>query len=245
MIWLIQKSSEALRDTSIPNWCWFPKAFLFDPFASPSTKPLYVQSHKSSADHCFVAMTVAYSTTMQLGLSDRFQLILTPPDYQKPKTLLQPTQQRCNFKEVSIWKSSRNKWYQLPPSSQVSIGIWLNDGPSIAAQRDRTARGTEYSWRRKTLKLGSSGWEHSVLEIQKYYNPAQWKGVPPDKQILVPPPHWHWYQTEHFDIKNGYVTAWLPFSAIWPESWTKCIFKFGDIFDRKVINHWSGVSSSP
>ncbi len=32
---------------------------------------------------------------------------------------------------------------------------------------------------------------NSVLEIQKYYNPAQWKVIPPEKRILVPPLHWH------------------------------------------------------
>jgi hypothetical protein len=43
----------------------------------------------------------------------------------------------------------------------------------------------------------------SVLEIQKAYNPSQWKDVPAEKNFLIPPYHWHWYQDEYFEIKKG------------------------------------------
>jgi hypothetical protein len=44
----------------------------------------------------------------------------------------------------------------------------------------------------------------SVHEIQKYPNPSQFKDVPLEKNHLNPPYHWHWYQTEYFEIKQGY-----------------------------------------
>ena len=43
-----------------------------------------------------------------------------------------------------------------------------------------------------------------MLEIQKQYNVSQWKDVPADKNYNIPPPHWHWYQDEYFEIKKGY-----------------------------------------
>lgn len=46
---------------------------------------------------------------------------------------------------------------------------------------------------------------HSTLEIQRTFDPTRWKDVPVDKNYLVPPYHWHWYQDEYFDIKKGYV----------------------------------------
>jgi hypothetical protein len=45
----------------------------------------------------------------------------------------------------------------------------------------------------------------SVLEVQVIRNAAEWKDVPVERNRLIPPYHWHWYQTEYFDIKKGYV----------------------------------------
>ncbi|KAH8811277.1 hypothetical protein F5884DRAFT_269711 [Xylogone sp. PMI_703] len=55
---------------------------------------------------------------------------------------------------------------------------------------------------------GSSTWllpeeGYSVLERRFIRNAAEWKNVPIDKNPLVPPYHWHWYQTEYFNIKKG------------------------------------------
>lgn len=46
----------------------------------------------------------------------------------------------------------------------------------------------------------------SVLEVQVIKNAAQWKDVPIEKNYLIPPYHWHWYQEEYFDVKKGYFT---------------------------------------
>jgi hypothetical protein len=43
----------------------------------------------------------------------------------------------------------------------------------------------------------------SVMEIQTTHNPSQFKDVPNDKNYLIPPYHWHWYQDENFDIIQG------------------------------------------
>ncbi|KFY48678.1 hypothetical protein V495_01097 [Pseudogymnoascus sp. VKM F-4514 (FW-929)] len=45
----------------------------------------------------------------------------------------------------------------------------------------------------------------SVLEVQVIRNAAEWKDVPAEKNRLIPPYHWHWYQTEYFDIKKGFI----------------------------------------
>jgi hypothetical protein len=77
---------------------------------------------------------------------------------------------------------------------------------------------------------------NSVLEIQKYYNPAQWKRVPPNKQILVPPPHWHWHQTEYFDIKKGYVrTPPLLPRILAREVGNNAVFKRVPVLDGEIL----------
>jgi hypothetical protein len=43
----------------------------------------------------------------------------------------------------------------------------------------------------------------SVLEVQVIKNAAAWKDVPAEKNYLIPPYHWHWYQEEYFDVKRG------------------------------------------
>ena len=47
----------------------------------------------------------------------------------------------------------------------------------------------------------------SVLEVQVIKNAAQWKDVPVEKNYLIPPYHWHWYQEEYFDVKKGYFAV--------------------------------------
>lgn len=44
---------------------------------------------------------------------------------------------------------------------------------------------------------------NSVLEIQTTHNPSQFKDIPRDKNLLIPPYHWHWYQDEYFKITKG------------------------------------------
>ncbi|KAF2227027.1 hypothetical protein BDZ85DRAFT_230887 [Elsinoe ampelina] len=43
----------------------------------------------------------------------------------------------------------------------------------------------------------------SVLEIQTTHRPQDFKDVPDDKNVLIPPFHWHWYQEEQFFIRQG------------------------------------------
>ncbi|KAG8627843.1 hypothetical protein KVT40_003716 [Elsinoe batatas] len=43
----------------------------------------------------------------------------------------------------------------------------------------------------------------SVLEIQTTHRPQDFKDVPDDKNLLIPPFHWHWYQEEQFFIRQG------------------------------------------
>ncbi|KAF4554752.1 Hypothetical protein D9617_3g018200 [Elsinoe fawcettii] len=43
----------------------------------------------------------------------------------------------------------------------------------------------------------------SVLEIQTTHRPWDFKDVPDDKNVLIPPFHWHWYQEEQFYIREG------------------------------------------
>lgn len=62
-----------------------------------------------------------------------------------------------------------------------------------------------------------SSWEppahnKSVLEIQHYPNPTVLQNVPDSKNTLIPPPHWHWYQQEYFNIKFGYAP--LPLQSL-------------------------------
>ena len=60
----------------------------------------------------------------------------------------------------------------------------------------------QYDGARTTLweipKEGST-----VREIQTTWNPAQWNDVPIEKNYLIPPFHWHWYQDEYFKITSG------------------------------------------
>jgi hypothetical protein len=44
---------------------------------------------------------------------------------------------------------------------------------------------------------------NSVLEIHAIHKPDQFKDVPMEKNLLIPPYHWHWYQNEYFNIKKG------------------------------------------
>lgn len=44
----------------------------------------------------------------------------------------------------------------------------------------------------------------SVLEVHVIRNAAEWKDVPVAENHLIPPYHWHWYQTEYFEVKKGY-----------------------------------------
>jgi hypothetical protein len=43
----------------------------------------------------------------------------------------------------------------------------------------------------------------SVLEIQTTHDPSVFKDVPPEKNYLIPPFHWHWTQEEYFTLKSG------------------------------------------
>lgn len=43
----------------------------------------------------------------------------------------------------------------------------------------------------------------TVLEISTTWNPAQWKDIPIEKNLLIPPYHWHWYQDEYFKVVSG------------------------------------------
>ncbi|PNS18906.1 hypothetical protein CAC42_5445 [Sphaceloma murrayae] len=43
----------------------------------------------------------------------------------------------------------------------------------------------------------------SVLEIQTTHTPHVFKDVPDEKNVLIPPYHWHWYQEEQFYVREG------------------------------------------
>jgi hypothetical protein len=45
----------------------------------------------------------------------------------------------------------------------------------------------------------------SVLEIQTTHRPRDLQKVPENLNYLTPPLHWHWYQDEYFNIKEGYT----------------------------------------
>ncbi len=64
-------------------------------------------------------------------------------------------------------------------------------------------------------------------------NAAQWKDVPVEKNYLIPPYHWHWYQEEYFDVKKGYVRTLLRIGrigcfgkVIWEMGWRNFILPF-------------------
>ncbi|KAF2152401.1 hypothetical protein K461DRAFT_146181 [Myriangium duriaei CBS 260.36] len=76
---------------------------------------------------------------------------------------------------------------------------------SFHVRRSNTAsEQTLYQWsnaRSTTWVKPLTG--HSVLEIQTTHNPEVFLSVPDDKNVLIPPPHWHWYQDEYFHIRQG------------------------------------------
>jgi len=43
----------------------------------------------------------------------------------------------------------------------------------------------------------------SVLEIQTTWKPQDWKDVPVEKNLMIPPYHWHWHQDEYFRVTGG------------------------------------------
>ncbi|PSK59343.1 hypothetical protein B9Z65_3667 [Elsinoe australis] len=61
-----------------------------------------------------------------------------------------------------------------------------------------------YQWNRaRSTKWATPQDGKSVLEIQTTHTPEVFKDVPDDKNVLIPPYHWHWYQEEQFYIRQG------------------------------------------
>jgi len=56
--------------------------------------------------------------------------------------------------------------------------------------------------------IRSTRWErpkdgNSVLEVQTTHSPTALQKIPADQNYMNPPYHWHWYQEEHFTVKEG------------------------------------------